>query len=145
MKLLEESRVIQDGLGARDRLARVLSDLGLSARLAGKPRLALDAHRDSLVIFHELGNRAGIVDCLEGIAWVSHDSGDAARAVRLLGAAATLRPSTMSSLAEVPDDPVIAELRGALAEDDCVAAWVEGRAMTIEQAVAYAVDDPDPA
>jgi hypothetical protein len=139
MRLLDESRAIQEGLGAQDRLARVLYDLGLSARQAGEHARSFDAHRDSLVIFHELANRTGIAEGLEQIARLSLDIEDGLRAVRLLGAAATLRPSAP----EQPDEPALAELRRSLGEAMFASAWAEGRAMTVEQAVAYAVDGPD--
>ena len=37
-----------------------------------------------------------------------------------------------------------AETRAALGEAAFAAAWAEGRAMTLEQAVAYALDEPRP-
>jgi tetratricopeptide (TPR) repeat protein len=92
--LLDESRAIQEELGARDRLARVLNDLGLSARRAGEPARALGAHRDSLALFQELRNREGIAECLQRIAGVLIDRGELMRAVRLLAAATSLRGGT---------------------------------------------------
>jgi hypothetical protein len=61
----------------------------------------------------------------------------------MLGAASALREG-----AEAKQDPVsrdvleetLSTLRGNLDEDDFTAAWERGRAMTLEQAVEYAVE-----
>jgi hypothetical protein len=42
-------------------------------------------------------------------------------------------------------DQVLAAVRTTLTADAFVAAWAEGRAMTLEQAVAYALDEQTPA
>jgi tetratricopeptide (TPR) repeat protein len=66
------------------------------------------------------------------------------KAVRLLGACAKILndmgaeydPSDRIVIAKMTDD-----LRGTLNEDDFEAAWAEGQEMTLEQAVAYALDE----
>jgi hypothetical protein len=45
-------------------------------------------------------------------------------------------PSDRIVIAKMTDD-----LRGTLNEDDFEAAWAEGQEMTLEQAVAYALDE----
>lgn len=91
--------------------------------------------------------RAGfwVADVLEGLALIAHRRGDPRRALRLVGAASCLREGGFA------DDPVwhaevievVRASRTALrGVDTCLA---EGREMTREQAVAYALADrPEP-
>jgi hypothetical protein len=52
-----------------------------------------------------------------------------------------MMPSSPTERAE--DDIDIATIRAALDESQLAAAWAEGRAMTLEQAVAYALDEQE--
>ena len=64
---------------------------------------------------------------------------------RLLGTAQTLREAIGSPMAP-PDRPLVARAvaaaRRSLGDDAFSTAWAEGRALTLEQAVAYALDEP---
>ena len=56
-----------------------------------------------------------------------------------------MRAATGAPLAPVrraDHDGVVAAVRVALGEAALAAAWAEGQAMTLEQAVAYALEDP---
>ena len=67
----------------------------------------------------------------------------AERAARLFGAAEGLLEATGGGLAaadEAERDRYVALTREQLDESAFGAAWAEGRAMTMEQAVAYALD-----
>jgi hypothetical protein len=62
--------------------------------------------------------------------------GDHLHAVRILGAASVVHDLTpLLDLSSAADD-VIATLRQALGEDEFSAAWAEGQAITLEQAIA---------
>ena len=66
------------------------------------------------------------------------------RSARLFGAAETLIPSIcleMSKTERAKHDQAIAATRAALGEEGFTTAWVEGRALTMEQAIAYALED----
>ena len=70
------------------------------------------------------------------------------RALRLLGAAETLRDTTGASLGPAELDSAERGLQRVptrAADEASKAAWAEGRAMTLEQAVAYAPGVADPA
>jgi DNA-binding NarL/FixJ family response regulator len=87
------------------------------------------------------------ITCLEGIAQIDAGEGEDARAVRLWAAAATLRDTL-----GVPRWPVQhvmhersnATVRARLDDVRWASAWTEGTAMSIEQAVAYACQEPEP-
>jgi hypothetical protein len=63
---------------------------------------------------------------------------------RLLGTAQALREAIRRPMAP-PDRPLVdravAAARRSLGEEAVAAAWAEGRAMTLEQAVAYALEE----
>jgi non-specific serine/threonine protein kinase len=71
--------------------------------------------------------------------------GQAARAVRLSGAADTLRQTVGTSLGPAYQAYLRRDLERArltLGEEEGMATWEQGRAMTLEEAVAYALDEP---
>jgi DNA-binding CsgD family transcriptional regulator len=88
-----------------------------------------------------LGDKRGLVECLEGLAPVAHGLGDFTLAGRLFGAAEALR-----EVLDVPLPPTevavhsreVAALRGRLGAAHLRSAWETGRAMTLDQAIAYA-------
>jgi hypothetical protein len=66
------------------------------------------------------------------------------QAARLLGAAEALRESINSHMTDderVEYDREVSALRAQMAETAFVSAWAEGRAMTMEQAIAEALND----
>ncbi len=83
---------------------------------------------------------------LEGLAVVAGAQGQAGRAARLFGAAEAIRevihwPLTSDNLPEYHRH--VAAVREQLDAEVFAAAWAEGRAMTIEQAVAFALEDKE--
>jgi hypothetical protein len=103
--------------------------LGETARRSGDEARAHDRFRDGLRSFAELGDGGGIADCLDGLSRLAAAGGDSGRAGRLCGAAQRLRETrgrrpmrTDVPLPDVPDS----------ARD-------EGRALTLDEAVDYAL------
>ncbi len=88
-----------------------------------------------------MANKNAISYCLEGLAAVGAAEGDSADAARLLGAAEVLR-ETIGAPAGAYEEAIrldtVAAVRQELGEDKFGAAWAEGRAMPLEQAVALA-------
>jgi hypothetical protein len=75
---------------------------------------------------------------------VARVDGTPDRAARLLGAAQALRDTIRRrfSAGQARElDAEVALLRAALGGPAFAAAWAEGRAMSLEQAVAYALDE----
>jgi hypothetical protein len=104
----------------------------------------LALHKESLALYRDLGHRVGMIGCLDDLGHVAASLHEGARAGRLLGATEAAR-----SVIGVEPTPVqlaarqqtIATLRAEMGEQACVRALAEGRAMTLEQAVAYALDE----
>jgi tetratricopeptide (TPR) repeat protein len=81
---------------------------------------------------------------LEGIAGVTSDRGRPEPAVRLFGAAHALRQTSgipVPSVNRPVHEKDLATVREALGEEQFTRGWEEGRAMTLEQAIAYALSE----
>jgi predicted ATPase/DNA-binding SARP family transcriptional activator len=122
--------------------SQVLRTLALTAMLQGRSQQAEDELRDSLEVAVELGDLAGVAVDLDRLGQTAVALGRPERAVALAGAADRLRESvggglTLESgrwLTEHPRDAA----RRFLTGNQIDRAWAQGRAMSLEDALAYA-------
>jgi len=115
--------------------------MGLVAWRLGDVTAATELLAQSLAIRAIQGNRTRIAECLEGLARVAEPS---ERSARLLGAASALREvaGTPLPLAERSDhERLIDAVRGTVRQAVFAVAWDQGRAMSLDEAVAYALTD----
>jgi hypothetical protein len=95
--------------------------------------------------FHALGDVTGVGDCLEGLAHVAARRGDDRRAVVLWAVGESIRIGVGARAdpaeAEVHEDD-LAAARIRLGEAGVAGAWVEGAALSVEDAVAFALGSP---
>jgi non-specific serine/threonine protein kinase len=126
----------QDGIGfALHALARVAlrqGDVGAARRLAG----------EGLVLFQRLGYRAYIAYCLESLAEVEAATGRLVRAVRLWAKAAALRLEALNIRPRCEEPEHERQLVAARADLGTALfdrAWAEGQAMTVDEAMSYAL------
>ena len=99
---------------------------------------------ESLTISVEIGDEGNVVYCLEGLAAIAADRDDLERAARLWGAAGALLEEIESvAYPHAPDRSLhqrqVAGARGRLELESWKEAWAQGRAMTMLQAVEYAL------
>jgi hypothetical protein len=121
-----------------------LYGLGQDAQRRGDWDQATALHRESLEMRVEQGAKQGMVASLDGLAGVALGQGRPDRTARLMGAAEALLAALGASLppGERDDhDRRVVDLRAALGEEAFAAAWAEGRAMSIEQAVEYGLEE----
>jgi tetratricopeptide (TPR) repeat protein len=141
--LYEESLAIFRELGNKKGIAISLLRLERAAKDQGDSGAARALSEESLAIFRELGGRSrGIFQNLEELAAVAVAQGQPERAARLFGAAEGLREALGAPLPPVDraeHDRSVAAVRTALGEEAFTAAWAEGRAMSLDEAVAYAL------
>jgi tetratricopeptide (TPR) repeat protein len=147
--LLEEALVHLRGVGATRGPHWALYELGNVLLSRGEYPRAAASYGESLALCRNAGDRLGTIRGLEGLAAVdvAVDDADATirstRAVRLLGAA-TAQREALGTVFRPADRPMVgpaeAAARSRLGDDAFAAAWAEGRAMSLEQAVAYALD-----
>jgi predicted ATPase len=143
--LYEESLAIRRELGNQQGIAGSLNNLGNVAYSQGEYEAARALNEESLAICRELGDQRGIAYGLEGVAAAAGAQGQPERAALIFGAAEALRevlgaPLTPSDRAEY--DRYVAAARAALDEAAFAAAWAEGRALPLDQAIAIALDEP---
>jgi len=138
--LFEESLSIQRELGHRPGVAQALIGLGEVACEHGEFVASQSFYRDGLQVQRELGDRRGIADSLWGLAAVVAPLA----AARMWGAAECLREELGSPLfpQEQPRyDRRVAAARTRLGDDAAFdRAWQEGRTLTLEQAIEFAME-----
>jgi tetratricopeptide (TPR) repeat protein len=142
--LLEESLVLWRDLGNHRGMANALANLGLIAADQGEAGRATALLEESLTLHWEVGDRYNIAEDLERLAAVASTMGQFDRGVRLWSAAAALRDiigTPLPPVERVRYDCYIAAAQRHLSEAAFAAAWAEGGAMPLEQAIAYALDD----
>jgi tetratricopeptide (TPR) repeat protein len=130
----------------KEGLARALVALGHAAAHLGDHEQAQDHARESLALWQALGQTDGIILCLAELAGLAAGQGQAERAGRLFGTADALFPAT----GILPDgseraafDRRLSEARAYLDAEAFAAAQAEGQAMRLEQALAYALEEPE--
>jgi len=134
---------IEIGRKFGDYLLVAHSTQGLAGTLLRKGDLdqAKALFLESLKDNEMLRYRRGMAESLDGLAQVSLRQGDAVRAAELFGAVEALQQAINipRQLCDVPDyDRAVADVRAALSPVDFVDAWDRGRALSMEQAMAYA-------
>ena len=123
-------------------IALALNNLGLVATRQGNFARALELHQESLEMYRTGGEIRFVPECLEGLAAALDASGDSNKAAILLGASDALRESIALPIPPIDRadyEHVLASVRAHLNENFS-SAWAEGRAMTMEQAMAYALE-----
>jgi predicted ATPase/class 3 adenylate cyclase len=141
--LSEQSLALSRKTGDKGAIARSLSMLGRVASRQGNFKEAVEKHNESLVMFRDLGERLGIVQALERLGSVTAASAPI-RAARLLAAATSVRETIGAPLPaydRAEHDTAVDQVRAVLDSAVFSAAWADGRAMTLEQAVEYALDE----
>jgi len=119
--------------------------LGALARSEGRLDEARERLGEAIALSPKLARGPRLSDCLEDLAGVALDEGDAARAAVLLGAADALRRSACTPVPPVmiPSiDELAAAARAALGDSAFDEQWTAGQGLTPEEAVQIAVRTP---
>jgi predicted ATPase len=138
----EESLTIFRNIGDQSGIAIALSNLGNVAHIQDDYASASACYEESLTIRREIGHRSGIAESLEEFASLSAQESRTKQAAALWGAAAALREQIGAPLPPSDRETYerdVAQARQVMGEEAFTAAWEEGRAMTIEKAVEYAL------
>jgi tetratricopeptide (TPR) repeat protein len=126
--------------------AWTLCNLGRVAMLQGDYARARSLYAESLSVRMGFDDKWGIAPSLEGVAGALAGLAQLEKAARLFGAAEELRRTLRSPVLQEERelyDREVADLRAALGEGGFAAAWAEGRAMTLEHAVAEALEEKE--
>jgi tetratricopeptide (TPR) repeat protein len=142
-QLVEESLELRRQLGNKWGVGVSLGILGWIAMREEKWDLAIIRLGESLDVRREIGDQSGCAWCLERLAAVAMEQGQPEKAARLFGAGAALR-AAIRSVIDPADQPAydskILSLRKELGKERFKVVWEEGGTMSLEQAVAYALE-----
>jgi DNA-binding CsgD family transcriptional regulator len=147
LALFEESLALFRELEHTLGIAICLTGLGMAALEQSDPERAAALIEEDLRLLQGLRDKVGISYALLGMAGVATLRRQPARAARLWGAAEALREAIGLQLS--PFDRVhynyeghSADARSQLDEEAWAAAWAEGRDMTPNEALEYALEQP---
>ena len=121
-----------------------LYNLGWIALLENDVGRAADLYRESLSLSWDAGLNPLVQSALEGFACLAGVEGETERAAQLWGAAQALHETKgivrdTDFLAEA--DARISAVRSGMGKQAWEEAWRKGRAMTLDEAVSYALEE----
>jgi predicted ATPase/class 3 adenylate cyclase len=126
-------------------LIDALGELGRAALGLGDLDVARASFLETLDVLGAIGYRTAVAIALENLAALEIRLGHGDRALRLGGAAEALKESAGGQVppefADLPDPREA--VRSWLEEERVAAAWKEGRAMSLDEAVSYARTQPE--
>jgi predicted ATPase/class 3 adenylate cyclase len=99
---------------------------------------------ENLILCRNSRDKLSIGACLTALAEIGAEQGKLERAARLLGAADlcfTASGGIKDPITHIDYDRVVIAARTLMDEATFATAWAEGHAMTLEQAIAYALDE----
>jgi non-specific serine/threonine protein kinase len=139
---LAQALAIHRECGDKHLTAYVLKDRGDVALRQGDLEQAVAFFAEGLTLASAVGGRMEIIECLDGLGLVACERGDHWRAARMFGAAEALG-AISSFRREHPEqafhDRHQATTQAVLGDVAFAAAWTEGQAITLEQAIEYAL------
>jgi hypothetical protein len=123
-------------------MARSSTDLGYLACDEDNPETAHALFEEAVAIFLELGHKRGIAKALEGFACVAAHQNNRERALKLAGAASSLRQTVGAALRPAERAKLDITLKPAWQSDSAAAnaTWMAGWRMRLEDAIRYALD-----
>ena len=145
----EEGLASGRSCGDRMSIHNALFNLAQLALADGDYDAAARRFAEGIVPSQEIGDRGNVAHILEGLGAVAGARGEAGRAARLLGAsealitAIGLRGHTYYQFDRSLQERINAGVRATLGEAAFETALEEGRAMTPEQAIEYALSEPE--
>jgi predicted ATPase/DNA-binding SARP family transcriptional activator len=140
----EESLAIGRAVGHPYCISHALSYLALVAQDGNDHAAARRLLAESVAIERETGERLGLVANLDVYARLAVADGRYARAIRLWASASALRESVGVDACGVgwPDpQPTVVHLRSILGADVFAETWADGRAMTLDESLDYALEN----
>jgi predicted ATPase/class 3 adenylate cyclase len=141
--LYEEALPLCQELGDKQGLAFLLSHLGRLAHERGDDRRAAALFVEGIGLCRQVGDLPRLAECLDGLSAATATRVGPARAARLFGAAEALREEAdfpVPAVLRAAYDADVAKVRAALDQGTFAAAWASGRDLSLEDALAEAVE-----
>lgn len=145
-KIFEEGREAFRRVHSKYFVQVMRSELGHVERQQGNLAGARSIYRETIKGWQDLGNRAAIAHELECFGLLAIKEEEPQRAVKLFGAAEALREkiqAPMTDYERAEYDQMVARIRSMLSEAEFNAFWAEGRSMTMDEAIEFAIENRD--
>jgi predicted ATPase/DNA-binding CsgD family transcriptional regulator len=144
---VEQALAIRRELAETWMIAEALNLLGEVDQRQGKLEQAHNRYVEGLMVGRDLGDKGCMAHILHNLGSLAQANGQLERAVRLFAVATMMRNlaggSVYHTLIGLADqEHAIATVRAMLGEDVFAAQWAAGQAMTLDQAIAYALTAP---
>ena len=133
-------------IGDQHRANMIVSELAHIDRIEGRYDLAAQAYRATITEWERLGHRAAVANQLECFAFIAKRYEEAERAAKLFGAAEALREIiniAMTKVERIEYDLEVADLRAGMEDEAFLSSWMEGRALSMEEAIEWALEKPN--
>ena len=143
-RLFEESVTVLRPIGENLNLAVPLRRLGQIDIQSGRHEPARKLILESLELNIGVGDRRGVAACLTALASLRMALGHLLRAAQLLGCVEALLDSLHTQMLPLDQsryEETLARVQADLDAATFAAAWGEGSKLTLEQAIAYALND----
>jgi predicted ATPase/DNA-binding CsgD family transcriptional regulator len=147
LHLSEEGARLFEEVGDKWRLSMMLRDIGIIFLRQRNYDRAATFYADSIRLRDPLKNRLVVFQSLEGLACIACARGRRKQAAILFGAAKPIQEhlrSTRDPDYEMVVDQYLQATRTSLGEPGFERAWAEGRALTLQEAVEYALAQVEP-
>ena len=145
LPVLEQASAIFEKLGERYFMCVCLRYIGIIKIRLGDIKQGVEALRDSLTLAHQLGSKYEIAAAFFRWGQAAQYLGSPARTVTLFWAAKnaheTIAVGVWTQGLDAEFETVLAHCRAELGEEAFAEAVERGRAMTMEQAIAYALEE----
>jgi predicted ATPase len=143
-ELYEQALETARELGTPFEMGHALSEIGRAECDEGHHDLARKHLAEGMTILRDLGVRLGVIESLEGLANAAAAMAAPRRSVRLWGAADALRReigNARSVHESIAYERQVKRVRAILTAEAFDQAWDEGRAMSLDDAVRYALEE----
>ena len=131
-------------VGAHFNVLLIKSNLAHLERQFGNNQQALERYRETIVGFHDVGQLGAVAHQLECFGFLAMASDQNERALKLFAAADALREKVSSPMAsdeQIYFDEQIKALRQKIDAQQFDRIWTNGRTLTMEQALAFALEE----
>ena len=129
-------------VGHKGFMTVMTAEIAHTERAMGNYSNARNTYRETIKVFQDLGNRPAVAHQLECFAMIAIVGEELQRAAKLFGAAEAIREVTghkRTDEEEAEEAQFMSQLRSMLPAAEFNALWAEGKSMTMEQAIRFAL------
>ena len=144
LTIFEEELELARNVNHINNISYVVRRLGQIKLFQGELRPAINLFQESLSLNWQVGDKQAVAACLAAFGSVAMIRADMHRAAQLFGASEALSESIYSTLLPYDHDQytrTVVALHNQLDKATFNSAWAAGRAMSMEQAIAFALEE----